>query len=76
MKFEYSEHYLESKIYRSDITDYEIEYCIINSDKISDRKWEDVINAISRVPPTNRLLKVAYKIKGKTIKILTAYWLE
>lgn len=55
--------------------DYMIEYCIINSTKIKDRNWDDAYNAISRIPPSGRLLKVIYKIKGKNIKVITAYWL-
>lgn len=76
MKFEYSVHYTKSKKYRPEITEDLLEYCLINSPKIKDRKWIDVMNAISNIPPSNKKLKVAYKIKGKTIKILTAYWLD
>jgi len=76
MKFVYSIHYLESEEFRSEITEYMLEYCIIHSEKIKDRRWEDVWNAITRIPPSNRTLKVAYKTEGKTIKILTAYWLD
>ncbi|MEK6955518.1 MAG: DUF4258 domain-containing protein [Nanoarchaeota archaeon] len=75
MKFEYSFHYIKSKKYRPDIDDYSVEYCIINSNVIKDRLWDDVLNAITIIPPSNRMLKVVYKIKGKHIKILTAYWL-
>ena len=53
-----------------------IDYCIKNSNKLRDKYWEDAWNAISRVPPSGRILKVVYKPKGKTIKILTAYWLD
>ena len=76
MKFIYSMHYLESKEYRPKIDEHLLEYCIINSDRIKDRLWEDVWNAIARIPPSGRLLKVVYKTKGKTIKILTAFWLD
>ena len=62
---------------RPDITDDMIEYCIMNSSKLKDRTWEDVWNAICRIPPSGRLLKVVYREKGKDIKIIvTVYWLD
>ena len=76
MKFEYSSHWLRKRKYRSDIADDLIEYCIQNSNKLNDKHWKDAWNAIARVPPSGRILKVVYKTKGKTIKILTAYWLD
>ena len=76
MLFEYSKHWLKKRKYRRDITDDAIEYCIQNSNKIKDRYWEDAWNAIARIPPSGRILKVVYKSKGKSIKILTAYWLD
>lgn len=76
MYFEYSKHFLDNKKYRSEITEEIIEYCITNSQKIRDRHWEDLLNAIYKIPPSNRILKVVYKIKWQTIKILTAYWLD
>jgi len=76
MQFEYSKHWLKKRKYRSDISDDIIEYCIYNSSKLKDKYWEDAWNAISRVSPSGRILKVVYKMKGKTIKILTAYWLD
>ena len=76
MNFTYSIHYLETKIYRPEITDYLIEYCILNSNKLKDRRRDNVWNAITRIPTSNRILKVVYKIEGKDIKILTAYWLD
>ena len=53
-----------------------IDYCIKNSNKLKDKYWEDAWNAVARVPPSGRILKVVYKTKGKNIKILTAYWLD
>ena len=76
MKLIYSKHWLRKKRYRPEIKEYMIEYCIQNSKKLKDRYWKNVWNALARVPPPGRTLKVVYKIKGKTIKILTAYWLE
>ena len=76
MQFEYSQHWLKKKKYRQDITDDIIDNCIQNSNKLRDRCWEDVWNAICRVPHAGRTLKVVYKTKGKSIKMLTAYWLD
>ena len=76
MQFQYSKHWLKKRNYRSNINDDILEYCIQNSNKLKDKYWEDAWNAIVRVPPSGRLLKVVYKTKGKTIKILTAYWLD
>ncbi len=76
MQFEYSKHWIKKKRYRPDITEDMLEYCVQNSNRLKDKYWEDTWNAISRIPPSGRLLKVIYKHKGKTIKILTAYWLD
>lgn len=76
MQFEYSKHWLRKRNDRKDISEDAIEYCIQNSSKINDKYWEDNWNAITRIPPSGRTLKVVYKIKGKSIKILTAYWLD
>ncbi|MBS3145372.1 hypothetical protein J4414_01050 [Candidatus Woesearchaeota archaeon] len=76
MQFEYSKHWLKKRKYRLNITDDALEYCIQHSSKLKDKYWEDAWNAIARIPPSGRLLKVVYKTKGKTIKILTAYWLD
>tara|TARA_Y100000310_G_scaffold332353_1_gene407764 strand:- start:1815 stop:2018 length:204 start_codon:yes stop_codon:yes gene_type:complete len=64
------------KKYRQDITDDIIEYCLQKSQTLRDKKWPDVLNAIAPVPPSGRTLKVVYKRKGKSIKMLTAYWLN
>jgi hypothetical protein len=76
MQVEYSNHWSKQKKYRPNITDDLMEYCIQNSNKLNDKHWQDALNAICRVPPSGRILKVVYKIKGKVIKILTAYWLD
>lgn len=76
MPFEYSFHWLKKRKKRSNITDDFIDYCIKNSNILKDKYWEDAWNAIARIPPSGRLLKVVYRRKGKTIKILTAYWLD
>ena len=75
MQFEYSLHWRNKKVYHPEITDDVLELCILNSPKIRDRTWENVWNAIAPIPPSGNILKVAYKEKGKVIKILTAYWL-
>ncbi|MBS3144959.1 hypothetical protein J4208_05240 [Candidatus Woesearchaeota archaeon] len=74
--FKNSEHWLRKRKKRQDITEDIIEYGIRNSDRIRDRHWEDVWNAITRIPPSGRTLKVVYKTEGKDIKILTAYWID
>ncbi len=76
MKFEYSFHWKQQKKYRPEITDDIIELCIKNSDKLKDKKWLNAYNAIARIPPSGRTLKVVYKEKGKGIKIITSYWLD
>jgi hypothetical protein len=77
MNFECSLHWKKQKKYRPEITDDLIELCIRNSEKLKDKKWPDAFNAIARIPPLGRTLKVIYKEKGKNIKrIITAYWLD
>lgn len=72
-----SEYWARKRHKRPDISDDMIEYCIMNSNKLNDRTWESVWNAIARIPPSGRLLKVVYREKGKDIKIIvTAYWLD
>ena len=64
MEIVYSKHWLKKKNYRKTITEADIEYTILNSNILKDKKWEDVLNAISRIPPSGRILKVVYKRKG------------
>ena len=71
MRFIYSKHWIIKQKDRSKITDDLLEFCILHSQIIKDKHWEDAYNAITRIPPSNRLLKVVYKIKAKEIKILT-----
>jgi len=76
MDFVDSGHWQKKRKYRKDITDDMIEYSIKNSNELRDKYWEDALNAICRIPPSGRILKVVYKkIKGK-IKIITAFWLD
>lgn len=77
MKFEYSRHWEYKKRKRKDITDDLFEYAIQHSNILKDKHWPDALNAITRVPPSGRILKVVYKKKETgNIKIITAYWLD
>jgi len=77
MKFEYSLHWKRKREIRKEITDDLIEYAIQHSNVLRDKNWPDTLNAICRVPPMGRILKVVYKRVGKgTIKIITAFWLD
>ena len=76
MQIIYSWHWSKKRKFRPEITDDIIEYCIMHSDKLNDKYWDDDWNALFKIPGCGRLLKVVYKIQGKDIKILTAYWLD
>ncbi|MFH1649539.1 MAG: hypothetical protein ABIA93_03245 [Candidatus Woesearchaeota archaeon] len=76
MHFVYSKHWLLKKKHRKTINEEDIEFAILHSRIIKDRRWYDVLNAITRVPPSGRTLKVVYKRIGNTYKILTAYWMD
>lgn len=77
MQFVESNHWKQKKKYRPDISEYMMEYAIQNSDELHDKHWDDASNAICRIPPMGRMLKIVYKRIGKQqIKIITAYWLD
>ncbi len=77
MKLIPSKHWERKKKTRKDITDDSIEYAIQNSKVLRDKHWPDASNAICRVPPMGRILKVVYKRVGKDkVKIITAFWLD
>lgn len=76
MELKESEHWKKKKKYRKDISDDAIEYAIMNSNELKDKYWEDALNAISRIPPSGRILKVVYKKSKDKIKIITAFWLD
>lgn len=77
MQFEYSKHWAIKKKFRKDISDSDIEYAIQNSAQLKDKYWEDALNAIARIPPSGRILKVVYKrVKNAKVKIISAYWLD
>ena len=76
MGFIESEHWKKKRKYRKDISNDMIEYAIKNSNILKDKCWEDALNAISRIPPSGRILKVIYKKEKDNIKIITAFWLD
>ena len=77
METEYSDHWKNKRVYRKDILDEFIIYAIQNSSILKDKYWEDALNAVSRIPPSGRLLKVVYKRLSKDrVKIITAFWLD
>ena len=77
MVIEYSKHWLKKNLKkRKDITNDMIEYALINSGAVKDKNWKDAFNAISRIPPSGRILKVVYKKTNEKIFIITAYWLD
>lgn len=77
MNIEYSKHWIKKqKIKKKDITNDLIEYALNNSKPLSDKHWKGVLNAVSRVPPSGRILKVVYKIKSNNIFVVTAFWLD
>ena len=76
MSFIESEHWKKKRRKRKDISDDIIEYAIKNSNEINDKYWENALNAISRIPPSGRILKVVYRKEKSKIKIITAFWLD
>ena len=77
MEITYSKHWLKKHLKKKkDISNESIEYSIKNSREMKDRIWEDAFNAISRIPPSGRILKVVYKKSNTKIFIITAYWLD
>ena len=77
MKIIYSKHWLRKhQRKKKDITDNAIEYAIKNSRVMNDRIYKEAFNAISRIPPSGRILKVVYKKINEKIFIVTAYWID
>ena len=77
MEIEYSKHWLRKhQKKKRDITNDVIECTIKNSRVMNDRNWKEAFNAISRIPPLGRILKVVYKKINEKIFIVTAYWLD
>ena len=62
MEIDYSKHWLRKhSCKRKDITKDMIEFTLKNSKELKDKYWENAFNAISRIPPSGRRLKVVYK---------------
>jgi hypothetical protein len=77
MRFTFSWNWLNKRKYRKTIEIHDIEYAIMHSSELKDKRWETAFNAICRIPPSGRILKVAYRKLGKGLyKIITAYWLD
>jgi len=77
MEIAYSKHwYRKHARKRKDITHDMIEFALHNSTELRDRNWKDAFNAISRIPPSGRILKVVYTKSNTKIFIITAYWLD
>ncbi len=77
MEIEYSKHWLKKqKEKKKNITNDTIEFALKNSLILKDKYWKDIFNAISRIPPSGRTLKVVYKKINQKVFIITAYWLD
>jgi len=77
VEIEYSKHWLKKYLKkRKDITPDLIEYTLTNSKELRDKVWEDVFNVISKIQPSERILKVVYKKSKGKVFIITAYWLD
>jgi len=77
MRIVYSKHWIKKqKKKKKDITKDMIEYAINNSRVSKDKNWKDALNAISRIPPSGRILKVVFKITNQKRFIITAFWLD
>jgi len=76
MDLVYSNHWEKKhKEKRKDITKDMIEFVLLNSSELRDKHWENIFNAVAKVPPMGRTLKVVYKkLKGK-IFIITSFWI-
>ncbi len=76
MRLKESDHWRGKRASRDDITDDVIEYALIFSPAILDKHWRGCSNAVCRIPPSGRRLKVVYRrVEGK-VKIVTAFWLR
>ena len=77
MEIEFSKHWHEKHPKKKKgITRDVLEFAIKNSLIIKDRRWDDAFNAICRIPPSGRILKVVYKKSNQKVLIMTAYWLD
>jgi len=77
MEIEYSKHWVKKqKEKKKNITKDAIEFVINNSKILKDKYWKNIFNAISKIPPSGRKLKVVYKKVNQKVFIITAYWLD
>jgi hypothetical protein len=77
MDIVYSKHWAEKHPKKKKgITKDALEFAINNSVVIKDKYWNDAFNAISRIPPSGRILKVVYKRLKRKVFIMTAFWLD
>ena len=77
MSIEYSKHWKKKqKKKKKDITNDVVEYAINNSNPLKDKYWKDALNAIVKIPPSGRTLKVVYKSSKQKVFIVTAFWLD
>jgi hypothetical protein len=77
MEIEYSEHWKRKQVFRTTITQSEIEFALLNAPALRDKHWDNALNAIFRIPPSGRILKVVYrKIGISHYRIITAFWLD
>jgi len=76
-RIEYSKHWVgKQKSKKKDITNDAIEFAIKNSETLKDKYWKVAFNAVSKIPPSGRTLKVVYKRMNQKVFIITAYWLD
>jgi len=77
MEIEYSKHFKRKlAVEKASISLDTIEFALKNSRELKDRHWKDAFNAISRIPPSGRILKVVYKKSKGKVFIITAYYLD
>ena len=77
MKIRYSEHWARKRGLRRELSDDVLTFAIENSQPLSDRDHEGLLNAICRIPPVGRKIKVVYRRTGKgEVHLITAYWME
>ena len=43
---------------------------------LKDKYWKDAFNAVSKIPPSGRTLKVVYKKLNQKVFIITSYWID
>ena len=77
MRIWHTDYWAKKREFRPEISDDFIEYAVQHSNILKDRNWEELFNAIARIPATGRLLKVVYRRKGKNnIEVITSYRLD